>query len=140
MGRGLTVARGLAAGACALALAGPARGQAPPAPLPPPPTIYLMEQLRTPPLTPEVQAELQPIETMGEAEGVLKAHRISFAWAIGEVRSASMPPAIAVQIERLRLQEVFVAALPQGAIVGRVLSKRPEPPAPPPPAPTPAPR
>ena len=137
MTRGRDAAKGLALGLCALALAGPASGQAPPAPLPPPappPAIYVIEQLRTQTLTPEVQAELQPIDTMGEAEGVLKAHRLAFAWGIGDVRSTTMPPGMAVQLERLRPQEIFVANTPQGAVIGRVLSKRPDPggqPAPP---------
>lgn len=138
----MTLRRAGAVALVALATASGARAQtAPAAGPPPPPTVFLIEQVRTNTLPDEVKAQIEPLHSLPEIEGVLKSHRMAFTWAVGEVRSATLPPALAKDLAGLPPREPFVAQMGQSTVIGVVIEKRPDtaPPPPPPPPATPAP-
>ena len=127
--------REMAALLAAGALTAAAPQAAPPAPMkvaPAPaqpwgsPVIYTVEELRTGPLPLPILHELEPLHTLTEIEGVLKAHRLPFAWAIGEVRSATLPTSIITAIEKGPPHEPLVVPNAQATVIAVVLSKRPD--------------
>ena len=123
-GAGRTLALIVAAAALAAAPAVWAQATAAaPATSPLHPVVYTMEQLRTGPITPEIQKQLGPLNTMSEVETLLKANRIPFAWQIGDIASTALPPELAGPIAALKPADVFVVPTPNGALIGTILSQ-----------------
>jgi hypothetical protein len=85
---------------------------------------YTIEQLRTGPLTPEIQQQMVPMHTLAAVEALLKANKIAFAWIIGDVSSDSLPPETASQIAALPPKEVFVAPSANGFVIGVIIGQR----------------
>jgi hypothetical protein len=120
-----------AAGALsALALAtGPAGAQSAgqnPLAARPAPIVYVLDQLATAPLAPELIERLKPLTTLQQIEDLLKGEGIAFSWRRTEVSSEQMPPAVAQKIAALPPKEVFIASLGQGkgVVMSVVVSRR----------------
>jgi hypothetical protein len=98
---------------------------APAAAAPAPRTItYTMEQLRTGPLSPEIQQRMTPMNTIQEVEALLKANRIEFAWRMVEVANTALPPDLARQIAAMKPTDVYFIPSPNGALIGAIVSQR----------------
>lgn len=112
--------------AAAMLATGPAaQGQPnPPPAAAQPPVIYIMEQLRTGALPPELVQKLGPLNTLAEVETLLKANRIGFAWGVVEVASETMPPEWMKQLNALKPAEVFVIPAPNGTLIGVIVGRR----------------
>jgi hypothetical protein len=129
--RGGFIATAMAAFALAGLGGAPARAQ--PAPPAERPMIYVMEQLVTGPVPPEVLKQMEPLHTLDDVEALLKANKIAFGWRQAEVNSSQIDPRVAQQIGALPPHEVFIAPQGQDWIISVILSSRPEAEAAPPP-------
>jgi hypothetical protein len=85
---------------------------------------YTMEQLRTGPLSPEIQQRMTPMNTIQEVEALLKANRIEFAWRMVEVANTALPPDLARQIAAMKPTDVYFIPSPNGALIGAIVSQR----------------
>ena len=85
--------------------------------------IYVVEQVMTAKLPPEVLKQMEPLKTLRQVEELLKANSIAYAWRKADLNTAALPPTVLQQIEALPPGEVFV--LPTGnnltmnVIIGR---------------------
>jgi hypothetical protein len=140
----------LGVGLAAIVTAGALTTGAPPAPAPfpsaPPPsglsagaTIYLMDQIATGPLPPEVLKAMEPLHSLDEVEALLKSKKIAFAWREAEISTQNIDPQVVGQVAALPPHEVFIAPQGAGWIASVVLSARPAAAAPSPPPVTPRP-
>jgi hypothetical protein len=85
---------------------------------------YTMEQLRTGPLSPEIQQRMTPMNTIQEVEALLKANRIEFAWRIVEVANTALPPDFARQIAAMKPTDVYLIPSANGTLIGAIVSQR----------------
>ena len=83
-----------------------------------------MEQLRTGPLSPEIQQRMTPMNTIQEVEALLKANRIEFAWRMVEVANTALPPDLARQIAAMKPTDVYLIPSANGALIGAIVSQR----------------
>jgi hypothetical protein len=114
-------------GLAILAATGALAAAPPPTSATPPPgaTIYLMDQIATGPLPPEVLKAMEPLHTLDAVEALLKSKKIAFAWREAEVSSAVIDPRVVDQVASLPAGEVLVAPQGEGWIMSVVLSARP---------------
>ena len=110
-----------AAIALALAAASPAAAQTAPRPAP---IIYVLEQLQTGPIAPEVMERMKATHTLLEVENLLKVNRIAFAWRMAEVSTDQMKGNLAQQIAALPPKEVFVINQGDAWLMSSVVARR----------------
>jgi hypothetical protein len=82
-----------------------------------PGAVYVMQQMRTAPLPADLMEKMKPLNTLQQVEDLLKINRISFAWALAEVRSETMPADLVAQIERLPPHEPFIVPQKAGVVI-----------------------
>lgn len=111
----------LAAIALALAASSPAAAQTAP---PPAPIIYVLEQLQSGPIAPEVMERMKATHTLQEVENLLKVNRIAFAWRMTEVSTEQMKGTLAQQIAALPPKEVFVIRQGDTWLMSSVVARR----------------
>ena len=107
--------------ALALAAASPAAAQTAP---PTTPIIYVLEQLQTGPIAPEVMERMKATHTLQEVEDLLKINRITFAWRMTEVSTDQMKGNLAQQIAALPPKEVFVINQGDAWLMSSVVARR----------------
>jgi hypothetical protein len=92
----------------------------------PAPIVYVLDQLATGPLTPELIERMKPLTTLQQIEDLLKGRGIAFSWRRTEVSTEQIPPAVAQQIAALPPKEVFIASQGQGKgfVMSVVISRR----------------
>lgn len=85
--------------------------------------VYVVEQVVTAKLPPELIQQMQPLKTLRQVEELLKANNVPYGWRKADMNSAALPPAVLELIEKLPPGEVFVmpagATLTMNVIVGR---------------------
>jgi hypothetical protein len=104
-----------------LAVSGPAAAQSAPAPTP---IVYVLEQLQTGPIAPEVMERMKATHTLLEVETLLKVNRIAFAWRMTEVSTDQMKGNLAQQIAALPPKEVFVIRQGDSWLMSSVVARR----------------
>ena len=109
--------------ALALAASGPAAAQPEAAP-PPTPIVYVLEQLQSGPIAPEVMERMKATHTLQEVENLLKVNRIAFAWRMTEVSTDQMKGTLAQQIAALPPKEVFVIRQGDSWLMSSVVARR----------------
>jgi hypothetical protein len=107
----------------ALAASSPALAQAETGP-PPAPIVYVLEQLQSGPIAPEVMERMKATHTLQEVENLLKVNRISFAWRMTEVSTDQMKGNLAQQIAALPPKEVFVIRQGDTWLMSSVVARR----------------
>jgi hypothetical protein len=112
-----------AAAALALAAASPASAQPDAAP-PLTPIVYVLEQLQSGPISPEVMERMKAMHNLLEVENLLKVNRIAFAWRITEVSTDQMNGNLAQQIAALPPKEVFVIRQGDTWLMSSVVARR----------------
>jgi len=118
----LVVAGALAAGPSARAqVASPpaAASAAPPGRI-----TYLLEQIVTGPLPPEMKPKMVPLHRLGDVEELLKREQIQFAWHRTEINSDQINPQLAQQIAALPPGEVFVVPAERGVTINVIVGRR----------------
>jgi hypothetical protein len=113
----------LAATAIALALAASSPAAAP-STSPITPIVYVLEQLQTGPIAPEVIERMKATHTLLEVENLLKVNRIAFAWRMAEVSTDQMKGTLAQQIAALPPKEVFVIHQGDAWLMSSVVARR----------------
>jgi hypothetical protein len=104
----------------------PAHGAQAPAHAPGRSTTYIAEEIATGPLPHEILQKMEPLHTLVAVENLLKANRIPFAWRIGEIATAKMPPELAAVIAKLPPGEVFIIPQQNAILIAVILSARRE--------------
>ena len=104
-------------------LAPVATAQTPKLDVPPvvPNQIFLVEQVVTGRLPPQVLQQLQPLKTLRQVEELLKANSIPYAWRKAELNSALVPAEVMDQIRKLPPGEPFVMPSGQNLTISVIL-------------------
>jgi hypothetical protein len=110
-----------AAIAMTLAVSSPAAAQTAP---PPTPIVYVLEQIQSGPIAPEVMERMKATHTLQEVENLLKVNRIAFAWRMTEVSTDQMKGTLAQQIAALPPKEVFVIRQGDTWLMSSVIARR----------------